>query len=77
MNPRCPCGNAHADKPIACAVPSKDLTLLPETVDVRVSGLGRYRVSRAYIAFHGLRADELPELATKYGWPRLSDERPS
>jgi hypothetical protein len=44
---------------------------LGSTVPVRVLGEGdRFDVPRHYIALHGLRASELPELAERYGWTK-------
>lgn len=39
------------------------------TVVLHVSK-GSWRVPRHYIALHGIRPSELPELAKKYGWAR-------
>jgi hypothetical protein len=39
--------------------------------DVRVTLSGQqYTVPRLYIAFHGLAARKLPELAARFGWRR-------
>lgn len=40
---------------------------LPETVFCSVNGRG-WLVPRIYIAAHGLKAAELPELAERYGF---------
>lgn len=37
--------------------------------------IGTWMVPRIYIAAHGLRAQDLPHLAEKYGWPRLVNGR--
>lgn len=37
-------------------------------------GEGGWRVPRHYIALHGLRAEELPELAERLGFPELTEE---
>jgi hypothetical protein len=42
---------------------------LPATVAVETPQ-GRWRVPRIFIAAHGLKADELPALAERYGFER-------
>lgn len=41
---------------------------LPPTVLVAVNGRG-WMVPRIYLAAHGLKGEDLPELAKRYGWP--------
>lgn len=68
----CPCGHNHSDS-IAWAYVVKQVADLGETVVVTVFGLGSWRVPRVYVAMHGLRGDQLPALASKYGWERVVD----
>lgn len=44
---------------------------LGETMPVRVIPDQVYLVPRHYIALHGIKAQELPELAKKYGWKKV------
>lgn len=41
-----------------------------ETLEVTTSE-GTWKVQRHYIALHGLKASELPELAHRYGWEKV------
>jgi hypothetical protein len=67
---RCPCGEVHelsaavrgAYEPVTAALP-------PDAV-INVKGVGSWVVPKIYIAVHGLKADELPELAERYRWVR-------
>lgn len=64
----CPCGVTHE-----VDLPSQDsyervTAGLPETVTIHVPGEGRWRVPRAFIACHGLKPAELPQLARQYGF---------
>jgi hypothetical protein len=43
---------------------------LGPTVSVTIPGVGSCRVPRYWIALHGLKAQELPALAARYGWAR-------
>lgn len=43
----------------------------PDTVLIALSG-GSWLVPRLYIACHGLKAAELPRLAERYGFERVS-----
>lgn len=38
------------------------------TVRLSVLGIGAWYVPRHYIAAHGVKAREVPQLAAKYGW---------
>lgn len=44
------------------------VALLGEFVCVRLSDGTGYEVPRHYIALHGIKAQELPELAERYQW---------
>lgn len=69
----CPCG---------CGLTSDDwanpddiaaiIERLGPTVAVPVARHGKWAVPRLYIAFHGLAAPKVPELAAKHGWERLA-----
>lgn len=59
----CACGRPlHYTNPETQAVVEALVTKFGETTIVEVPGLGRYKVQRHYIALHGLRAIELPQL---------------
>jgi hypothetical protein len=63
----CPCGQVH-ELSAEIQVAYDNVTRgLPETVLVSVSRRA-WLVPRIYIAAHGLKADELPELARRYGF---------
>jgi len=78
MTARCPCGDPHLDKPAARLVLEGELATLPETMPVKlvdVGGVsGMWAVPRAWIAFHGLKGPEVPELAKRYGWRKLEGD---
>ncbi len=63
----CPCGDAH--EPSAVVRDYVTRIIRERGRDVMVaSPSGTWRVPRIYIAVHGLKADELPELAERYGF---------
>jgi hypothetical protein len=65
--PACPCGDIH-ELSAEIRVAYENITRgLPETVAVQADG-GAWLVPRVYIAAHGLKADELPALAERYGF---------
>jgi hypothetical protein len=69
--PACPCGAAHefsADVRVALENITRGL---PDTVLISVSGRA-WLVPRMYLAAHGLKADDLPELAERYGFTAVS-----
>ncbi len=67
MNLACPCGQIH-ELSAGMRVAYENVTWgLPPTMLVEVAG-ERWRVPRIFIAVHGLKAAELPELATRYGF---------
>lgn len=69
----CPCGEDHSSSPSWLDF-LKMLGLAPvgDTVPITAPGLGRtWDVPRVWIAFHGLKIVELPELAARYGWPEV------
>jgi hypothetical protein len=63
--PACPCGEIH-ELSAATRVAYENITWgLPETVVIEVCGRA-WLVPRIFIAVHGLKADDLPELAARY-----------
>lgn len=67
----CPCGQPHAGA--AWDYCLKLAQQLGELVTVHVQRRA-FRVPRVYIGMHGLRAEELPALAEKYGWEEKQRE---
>jgi hypothetical protein len=65
----CPCGAVHELSAGTRATFENVTAGLPLTVAVEVSGQ-RWLVPRIFIAVHGLKAAELPELATRYGFAK-------
>ena len=64
----CCCGDAHEGDPRWDFIqPLIDAN--GETIEVSTPG-GSWKVPRAFIAFHGLKAEDLGSLADKYGWQR-------
>jgi hypothetical protein len=65
---RCPCGETHPplDSVSAKALAEfvRDLGL---TVVMRTPSCA-FRVPRVFVAHHGMKAWELPDLAQRYGW---------
>ena len=64
---KCPCGEVHELSATVRAAYERVTAGLPPEVPVVVEGRG-WLVPRIYIAVHGLKADELPELAERYGF---------
>jgi hypothetical protein len=64
---KCPCGEVHELSATVRAAYEGVTAGLPPEVAVVVEG-GGWLVPRIYIAVHGLKADDLPELAGRYGW---------
>jgi len=68
----CCCGRPlHYMSEASEAAVSEMVALLGPTVPVVVAGQA-YEVPRHYIALHGLAARDLPQLAVRYGWARVS-----
>jgi hypothetical protein len=65
----CPCGEAHELSAEWRGAYQKVTAGLPATVRVEAPG-GAWLVPRIFIAVHGLKADELPGLAERYGFER-------
>lgn len=70
----CPCGDLHPMSDATHAEYTAVTAGQPETIRVGVEGANRfYLVPRVYIACHGLKAAELPELAARYGFERAPE----
>ena len=64
----CGCGRPiHYTDPVIQALVQAQVDDLGPLVKVEVEGVP-YRVPRHYIALHGIKAEELPALAQRYGW---------
>jgi hypothetical protein len=61
---QCPCGEDHPTGDLSLTLTGSIPILVPERNIA-------FRVPKVYIAFHGLKAAELAELADRYGWERL------
>jgi hypothetical protein len=62
----CPCGlPLHYSNPYIKAQIDNLIRVAGETMPVSVEGKGTYIVSRHYIALHGLRAQDVDDLAAK------------
>lgn len=66
----CPCGDRHLMTPGGLAALEQVTAGLDPLVTVGMPG-GAWRVPRLYIACHGLKAADLPQLAAVYGWERV------
>lgn len=68
MTLQCSCGEDHAGD-LRLVVVADLVAQHGETIVVTLmDGRGSWLVPRIWIAFHGLKADEVPELAKWYGW---------
>lgn len=75
MSVRCPCGADHSESaawPLVLKFIEENGETVVVTIPVGPSGTS-YRVPRAWIGMHGLKAMELSALAEKYGWERVSE----
>ena len=70
---QCPCGETHqASRPREEAELDRVIALAgDELIDVRLPDGRIYRVPRRYIAFHGIKAADVPDLARRYRWTAL------
>jgi hypothetical protein len=69
---QCACGQPlHYSDPAIQALVERLIARLGPEIPVQV-GARAWRVPRHYIALHGLKAWELPALATRYGWEEVS-----
>lgn len=66
----CPCGVPHELTPDMAATYGNVTAGLPSTVTVATPD-GRFAVPRIFIAYHGLKAADLPALAVRYGFERV------
>lgn len=65
----CPCEQMHSMSVVAWNAFVRVTEGRPlDAVEVMVGKGARFRVPRVYVACHGLRAEELPALAQRYGW---------
>jgi hypothetical protein len=64
----CPCGEIYELPAAARAAYAAVTAMVPPDV-VAETPDGRWSVPRIYIAVHGLKAAELPELADRHGFP--------
>jgi hypothetical protein len=64
----CPCPQEHH-----APLPVEAIRLLQRTPDMVTVSTGdeSFRIPRAYIAYHGVKAREIPALAMKYGWEKV------
>jgi hypothetical protein len=69
----CPCGQPlHYPNPATERFVREQIRELGAVVRM-VTPDGAWAVPRHYIALHGIRAWELPELAKKYGWEVVTE----
>lgn len=67
----CPCGDGlHYSSAETRRIMLMLVEALGPTVPVEVLGHGKWEVPRHYIALHGIKAAELPDLARRFGWKR-------
>lgn len=67
----CACGRPlHYSSPTMQVAVEKLVAQLGPNVTVAVPGLGEWAVPRHFIALHGLRSSELPDLAARFGFER-------
>lgn len=66
--PMCPCGRPlHYNDPQRLKYMEDQVKKLGELILVSTGGKG-YLIPRHYIALHGIRAQDLPELAKRYNF---------
>jgi hypothetical protein len=65
----CPCGATHELAAMVRAPYEAVTEGLNPDITVDISG-ERWRVPRIFIAVHGLRAADMPELAVQYGFEK-------
>jgi hypothetical protein len=68
-NLECPCGQIHELSAATRTAYDNVTAGLPPDITVETPD-GRWHVPRIFIAAHGLKAQDLPELATRYGFPQ-------
>lgn len=67
----CPCGDEHETVSVEVKKQlTRMISAMGREMDVTVPE-GTWRVPRAYIAFHGLAAEELPDLAREHRWTKV------
>ena len=67
----CPCGGEHEMSPAVLDAYRRVTAGKPATVPLSTAR-GTWLVPRIYIAFHGIKADEVPEIAARYGFERTA-----
>lgn len=67
---RCPCGEVHELSDQTRVAYENIAHGLPAAVPIIVSGRG-WHVPRIFVAVHGLKGDDLPTLAERYGFERV------
>ena len=65
----CPCGQSHAGEAWELCV--KLVHDFGELITVTIESRS-WRVPRVWIGMHGLKAEDLPALAEKFGWIEVS-----
>ncbi len=66
----CSCGlPLHYAHPASLEWMQKLVDELGPDVVMTLAGAGIWRVPRHYVALHGVRLVDLPELAERFGWP--------
>jgi hypothetical protein len=43
-----------------------------ETISLTILGFGTWKVPRHYIALHGVKGTDIPELARRFGWLKVA-----
>ena len=68
----CACGRRlHYSNPNVQAGMCRVIEELGEFIPIQIAGTAAtFEVPRHYIALHGIKAREIPELARRYGWKR-------
>lgn len=67
----CPCGETHAVSQHAWGLYVGITARIPAENIVCLGGIN-YRIPHLYIALHGLRGEDFPDLAGRYGFRRSS-----
>lgn len=68
----CICGEDHEFHEDVFNLLMMNIVLIGATVEITIVGTGTWRVPRVYLAAHGVKANELPEVAARYGFERVS-----
>lgn len=69
---KCDCGQlVHYSSSDVRRVVEMMIAELGATMPITIAGIGTWMVPRDFIALHGFKGDELPELAAQYGWKKV------